>query len=106
MTGNDFGATVARHRTYFLSGATRPIEWREAQLTALQTMMTERAGDFYDAMWKDLRRNRVDADLTDVNFLVDEAAYTRSQLRRWMHPKGVSTPLALTPAHTKVRFDP
>ncbi|OWK38218.1 aldehyde dehydrogenase family protein [Fimbriiglobus ruber] len=106
MTGNDFGATVARHRKYFLSGATRSVEWREAQLTALQTMMTERAEDFYAAMWKDLRRNRIDADLTDVKFLVDEAAYTRSHLRRWMHPQVVSTPLTLAPAHTHVRFDP
>jgi acyl-CoA reductase-like NAD-dependent aldehyde dehydrogenase len=106
MTGSDFGATVARHRNYFLSGATRPVEWREAQLTALQTMMTEEAEDFYSAMWKDLRRNRIDADLTDVKFLVDEAAYARSHLRRWMHPQVVSTPLPLAPAHTNVRFDP
>jgi aldehyde dehydrogenase (NAD+) len=65
---------VARHRDYFLSGKTRPVEWREAQLSALQTMMTERADDFAGASWKDLRRNRVDADLTDVKYAADEAA--------------------------------
>ena len=35
--------------------------------------MTERAEDFYAALWTDLRRNRTDADSTDVNYLASEA---------------------------------
>lgn len=35
--------------------------------------MTDRAGDFHAALWTDLRRNRTDADLTDVKFLATEA---------------------------------
>src|SRR5438270_92921 len=35
MSTPDFSALVARHRNYFRSGATRPVEWRERQLTAL-----------------------------------------------------------------------
>jgi aldehyde dehydrogenase (NAD+) len=106
MMAADFGALVARHRKYFLSGKTRPVEWREAQLDALHAMMTERAGDFFDALWKDLRRNRIDADLVDVKYVADDAAYARHQLRRWMHPQHVSTPLILAPGRTEVRFDP
>lgn len=106
MTGTDFGAVVNRHRNYFLSGATRPVEWRETQLTALQAMMTEHAEEFYDALWKDVRRNRVDADLADVKYVADEAGYARAHVRRWLRPQAVSTPLMLAPARTKVRFDP
>src|ERR1700757_2153831 len=69
----DFSTLVARHRAYFQTGATRSVEWREGQLTALRAMMTDRAGDFHAALWTDLRRNRTDADLTDVKFLADEA---------------------------------
>jgi hypothetical protein len=36
-------------------------------------MMTDRAEDFRAALWSDLRRNRTDADATDVKFLADEA---------------------------------
>src|SRR4051794_17441469 len=100
----DFGPLVARHRNYFLSGKTRPVEWRKAQLTALQTMMTERADDFAEALWKDLRRNRVDADMADIRFIAGEAAYARSHLRRWMKPLRVGTPMILAPGRTKVRF--
>jgi aldehyde dehydrogenase (NAD+) len=69
MTACDFGALIARHRKYFLSGKTRPVEWREAQLDALYAMMTERAGDFFDALWKDLRRKRVDAGRSSADAL-------------------------------------
>src|SRR5262245_17409051 len=103
---NEYAALVAKHRRYFLGGATRSLEWREAQLAALQTMVTERAQEFHEALWKDLRRNRIDADLTDVKFVADDAAYARAHLRRWMEPLAVSMPLILTPAHTRVRFDP
>jgi hypothetical protein len=33
MSIPDFSALVSRHRNYFRSGATRPVEWREGQLT-------------------------------------------------------------------------
>src|SRR5438876_692627 len=102
----DFGALVARHRNYFRSGATRPVEWRESQLIALRSMMKDRAEDFYAALWTDLRRNRIDADWTDVKYITSEANHALSHLRRWMKPLRVSTPLVLTPSHTQVRFDP
>jgi aldehyde dehydrogenase (NAD+) len=106
MATSDFAALVARHRKCFLSGKTRPVEWREAQLDALYALMTERAQDFFDALWQDLRRNRVDADATDVKYVADEAAYARRHLRRWMQPEHVSTPLILAPGRTEIRFDP
>src|SRR4051794_25344104 len=106
MSTPDFTAIVARHRNYFQSGATRPVEWREGQLTALKAMMTERAEEFYAALWTDLRRNRTDADMTDVKYLVADADHALTHLRQWMKPQKISTPLVLKPAHTHVRFDP
>src|SRR5262249_44327519 len=76
------------------------------QLTALRTMVTAHAEDFYDALWTDLRRNRTDADLTDVKYLASEADHALANLRRWMKPLKVSTPLVLEPAHVPVQFDP
>jgi len=102
----DFGALVARHRNYFRSGATRPVEWRESQLIALRSMMKDRAEDFYAALWTDLRRNRIDADWTDVKYITSEASHALSHRRRWLKPLRVSTPLVLTPSRTQVRFDP
>jgi aldehyde dehydrogenase (NAD+) len=88
----DFSTLVARHRAYFQNGATHSAEWRESQLTALRAMMIDRAEDFHAALWTDLRRNRTDADLTDVKFLAAEADHALSHLRQWMKPISVSTP--------------
>src|SRR6202453_2739429 len=106
MSTPDFSPLVARHRAYFRTGATRSTVWREGQLTALRDMMTERAEDFHAAWWTDPRRNRTDADLTDVKFLATEAEHALSHLRQWMKPVSVSTPPALEPAQVQVQFDP
>src|SRR3954453_6141446 len=106
MSTPDFSALVARHRAYFRTGATRSAEWREGQLTALRGMMTDRAEDFHAALWTDLRRNRTDADLTDVKYLATEADHALSHLRQWMKPVPFSTPPLLEPARGQVQFDP
>ena len=76
----EYHALVSRHRKYFRTGATRSVEWREGQLTGLRAMMTDRAEDFYAALWTDLRRNRTDADLTDVKYLATEADHVPRSL--------------------------
>jgi aldehyde dehydrogenase (NAD+) len=106
MNTPDFSTLVARHRAYFQTGATRSVEWREGQLTAMKAMMTDRAKDFHAALWTDLRRNRTDADLIDVAFLANEAEHALAHLRQWMKPLSFGAPPALEPAHVQVQFDP
>ena len=106
MSTLDFASLASRHRNYVRSGATRPAEWRERQLIALRTMMKTEAEAFYAALWSDLRRNRVDADWTDVKYLTSEADYALAHLRQWMEPRHVRTPLVLAPSRAEVRFDP
>jgi len=43
MSAPDFNALESGHRKYFQSGATRSVEWREMQLTALRAMMKDHA---------------------------------------------------------------
>src|SRR5207245_10268333 len=102
----DFGKLVADHRAYFLSGVTRSAEWRESQLRALRSMMKDHAEDFYAALWSDLRRNRIEADLIDVKYMTSEIDHVLAHLRRWMKPVPISTPYQLAPSHAEVRFDP
>jgi len=106
MSTPDFGALLTGHRKYFQSGATRSAKWREEQLIALRAMMKDHAEEFYGALWTDLRRNRIDSDWTDVKYISSEANHAIAQLRRWMKPLPVNTPLVLTPSRTLVRFDP
>ncbi len=101
----DFGKLAADHRAYFQSGATRAVEWRESQLIALRSMMKDHAEDFYAALWSDLRRNRIEADLIDVKYMTSEIDHVRARFRRWMNPVPISTPLQLAPSRAQVQFD-
>src|SRR6266496_1248659 len=102
----DFGKLAADHRAYFHSGATRAAEWRESQLIALRSMMKDHAEDFYAALWCDLRRNRIEADLIDVKYMTSEIDHVIAHFRRWMKPVPISTPLQLAPSRAQVQFDP
>ena len=106
MSNVDFEGIVASQRQYFLSGATRPMAWRVAQLTALKAMVEENKDELYDALWHDLRRNRYDADLMDVDYSAKEADYALKHLDDWMKPERVHTPLVMHPGHIRVRRDP
>lgn len=106
VSAPDYADLVTRHRRYFQSGASRPIEWRESQLLALRAMLADHAEDFYAALWADLRRNRVDADWTDVKYLASEINHALAHLREWTAPKAIGTPLVLAPSRAYVRFDP
>jgi len=106
MANPDYTDLVARQREYFLSGNTRPAAWRKAQLEAVRALFTENRDDLCDALWKDLRRNIVDADLMDVAYNVKEADYALVHLDAWMEPQRVHTPLVLEPGHVRIRRDP
>ena len=106
MPNLDYTALVARQREFFLSGSTRPAAWRKAQLEAIKALFTENHDELCDALWQDLRRNVVDADLMDVAYNVKEANYALEHLDAWMKPERVHTPLIFEPGHVRVRRDP
>jgi len=69
-------------------------------------MIDENRDAMYEALWHDLRRNRVDADLMDVDYNIREAEYALKHLHDWMKPVREPTPLLMEPGHVRVRRDP
>jgi aldehyde dehydrogenase (NAD+) len=106
MSGPDYSTLVTSQHEYFVSGCTRPLLWRKGQLETLKAMFTENRKELCGALWKDLRRNVVDADLMDVAYIVNEANYAIEHLDKWMAPDKVHMPLVFEPGHVLVRRDP
>jgi aldehyde dehydrogenase (NAD+) len=102
----DYSSLVSRQRAYFHAGNTRPAEWRVEQLKAIKAMIDESRADMYEALWHDLRRNKTDADLMDVDYNIREADYALDHLHEWMKPVHEHTPLLMEPGHVRVRRDP
>lgn len=106
MSEPDYSSLVTQQRQYFLNGYTRPLAWRRSQLEALKAMFRENHDELCDALWKDLRRNVIDADLMDVEYNAREADYALKHLEEWMTPPQVHTPLVMQPGHVRIRRDP
>jgi acyl-CoA reductase-like NAD-dependent aldehyde dehydrogenase len=105
-TVTDFSSLVSGQRAYFKAGKTRPAAWRIEQLEAIKRMIDESREDMYEALWHDLRRNKTDADLMDVDFNIREAAYALEHLDGWMKQERIHTPLLMEPGHVRLRRDP
>jgi aldehyde dehydrogenase (NAD+) len=101
-----YSKLVAGQRAYFKAGHTRPVEWRIEQLNAIKRMIDESREAMYEALWHDLRRNRTDADLMDVDYNIREAEYALKHLYEWVKPVREPTPLLMEPGHVRVRRDP
>jgi len=105
-TMTDFSSLVSGQREYFRAGNTRPAAWRVEQLQAIRRMIDESRDDMYEALWHDLRRNKTDADLMDVDFNIREADYALEHLDGWMKQEKIHTPLLMEPGHVRLRRDP
>jgi aldehyde dehydrogenase (NAD+) len=102
----DYSTLVSRQRAYFKAGTTRPVAWRVEQLKAIKKMIEENRDAMYAALWHDLRRNRVDADLMDIDFTIREAEYALDHLDDWMEHQSEPMPLLMRPGRVRVRHDP
>ncbi len=107
LGSDDLAATTIRRlRSTFDSGVTRSAEWRVEQLDGLLRLVTECRDDLADAVISDLRRAKVDAILGDLTLLKGDLKHARKNLREWMAPVPVKTPLTLRPAEAWYQYEP
>ncbi|QCX81335.1 Aldehyde dehydrogenase [Streptomyces sp. YIM 121038] len=85
----DPSALVARLRATFRTGRTRPLDWRERQLTRLRELLSEHREDFADALHADLGKPRAEAYRSEVDFSIREIDHTLEHLEEWLRPQDV-----------------
>ena len=106
MTATPIADTVTRLRRTFDSGRTRPAEWRLKQLAEIQRALTEHEADFHEALRLDLGKGAFEAGLGESGWVISEAKYASKNLRRWMKPQRVSTPLMAIPGRSEIEPEP
>lgn len=89
-----------------VSGRTRGLDWRRAQLTGLDRMLTERENDIAAALDADLRRTGFDAFIGDIASTRAEVLFARKHVKKWMRRRRVSLPLNQLPSRGWVQFEP
>jgi aldehyde dehydrogenase (NAD+) len=99
----DVAAIVSRLRSTFNSGRTRAVEWRLRQLDSIHKMLMDREDEILDALHVDVGKPRLEGWIAEVGFMVKEVEHTRKNLREWMKPERVPTPLVLQPGKSEVQ---
>jgi aldehyde dehydrogenase (NAD+) len=104
--GSDIPKIVARLRQTFATGKTRSVEWRRAQLHALEKMMAENEPAIASALEKDLDRVPFEAWLADGATTAGEARYAAKHVKKWMRRKYRLLEMAQLPGRGWVEYEP
>uniref|UniRef100_A0A3Q3X264 Aldehyde dehydrogenase n=1 Tax=Mola mola TaxID=94237 RepID=A0A3Q3X264_MOLML len=76
-------------REAFLSGRTRPIEFRLQQLHALKSMITEKQTEIANALKQDINRSQYDTPLLELIGIENEIKLAIEKLSEWAAPRPV-----------------
>lgn len=84
---HDFAEMVHRQRSYFLSQATKPYEFRMEKLRALSDWIDANESAVLDALARDLGKCAFEGYLTEVGMVRQELKDAMRHLARWMRPR-------------------
>ena len=108
MTETEAAALVARLRATYRKGRTKPLAWRQEQLTRLRALLTDNRKAIAEALWADLRKNADEVDRAEIDLTVMEIDDYLENLSDWLAPQPAEIAVAHLPegttAHTE--FDP
>ncbi|GAA1367852.1 aldehyde dehydrogenase family protein [Streptomyces beijiangensis] len=97
---------VARLRTTYRTGRTKPMSWRTGQLRALRSLLTEHGQDIAAALHADLGKSESEAFRTEIDFTVREIDHTLERLEGWLRPEPAEVPEHLGDARAWTVLDP
>jgi aldehyde dehydrogenase (NAD+) len=101
-----FEARVERLRKAVDAGVARPLSWRLAQLDGLLQFVSDHESAMLEALQLDLGRCTAEARVADITMVRNEVRFIRRNLRRWLRPRSVPTPLAAQPGTSWVEQEP
>ncbi len=87
------------------SGQTEHIRWRIQQISKVSKLLDENKKEILRALYLDLGKSEIEA-LSEILLIKEEISLIKRNLRSWMRPKKVMTPIYLFPSFSKVINEP
>nr|XP_025972941.1 aldehyde dehydrogenase family 3 member B1-like [Dromaius novaehollandiae] len=106
MSGNPYTGLVSRLRAAWLSGKTRPMEYRVAQLEALGRFLDEKKQDILEATASDMRKPSFEAYFSEILLCKNKLNDTLNKLGTWMKDEHVEKNLVTQLDSVFIRKDP
>jgi aldehyde dehydrogenase (NAD+) len=102
----DIRRIYGKQQAFFASGATRSYAFRKEQLKKIRLAVKKHEDDIIEALRKDFRKSPFETYGTEVGPLYTELRHTIRDLRSWMRPEKVNTPLPFLPSSSWTYSDP
>ena len=93
-------------RGHFNSGATKPYEARLEALNSLYAVIQEHEAEAFSALNSDLGKSPTESFISELGLVLKEISHARKNLKQWIKPKTVKTPLALWPGRSRIMYEP
>ncbi|KAF1586566.1 UNVERIFIED_CONTAM: Aldehyde dehydrogenase family 3 member B2, partial [Eudyptes robustus] len=105
-SANPYAGLVNHLRAAWLSGKTRPMEYRVAQLEALGRFLDEKKEDILEATASDMGKPSFEAYFTEILLCKNEINGTLNNLSHWMKDEHVDKNLVTQLDSAFIRKDP
>ncbi len=86
--------------------ANRSAKERIATLKKLRDAVLDNREAIKEALYKDFRKHPSEVDMTEVYVITSEIKHAIANLRRWMRPQHVETPISLMGSSSWIHYEP
>jgi len=105
-TAESIKTLVTKQRDYFRSGITKDASFRIKMLKKFRECLMDNERNIYHALHEDLRKPEIEAFGSEFFGVYHETEYAIKNLKKWMRPKRVSSPLLLFPGKAEIFPEP
>lgn len=106
MQVQDIEQTYSAKRIFFDAGSTRSYAFRLEQLSKLKAAIKRNETEILAALHADMRKSAYEAFTSEVGILYEEVDFAVKNLKRWIKPRRVGTPLMLHPSRSRIIAEP
>jgi len=104
---NPYKQIFSDQKDYFHNTIKRQnVKQRIEKLKTLRSWIINHQQDIRNALLRDFHKPHVEADLTDIKFVLNEIDHTCKNLKKWLHVRKVKTPLFMIGTRSKIMYEP
>ena len=106
ITEREITEIVSKQYEFFDTSVTHSYEFRINELQKLKKKIKKFENQFTAALKKNLGKSVFESYATEVGFILHDLTNTIKDLKKWMKPKKVKTPLLVQPASSQIHYTP
>lgn len=103
---NSHGDLLTIQRDFFHSHKTRDYAFRMNQLTKLKQVIKSHEKDLSETLKQDLNKSEFESYITEIGIILEEINYVLKNLKKWIKPQKVKTPLTHIGAKSLIYSEP